>query len=463
MSPDPIALPAGWDYTPERRPARSLLVGLDPIGLGTPFAESLAGYVSRLAWRHGLAPARLVRDVLAPALGHPRLADGDASAWEEELARVTRRPAGSLVGHAPVAATWADALGAATGRPILRDLTLLPWAEVLPRKKLLRSERAWCPACLETWRLRGPAVYEPLIWQIAEVRACIQHEVRLRTRCESCGRTAGVLTAWARVGYCRCGAWLGTLALGAAERIGGHELDWQCFVAEQVGGLIATTPAIERPVSGRMTSQAVRLAWERTGLSLTKLAVAIGIALPTLSLWKDGRRQPSLPGALRLCRASGIALVDFLRGDLDAIRATPTREGELPYVRPSDERHAAHDWRTIRRRLARELTAQEPRSLASILRDVGVDTRQAKRRCPEECAAIAERYARWRAERAERQKAEKAALVRAAIAEIRAEGRYPSCHQVQKRLPESVSLRDRALDRIWREEGREPGWTFLKG
>ncbi len=63
MSPEVDGMPEGWDYGPELRPARSLLVGIDPIGLGTPWAESLAGYIARLAWRHGLAPARLVRDV----------------------------------------------------------------------------------------------------------------------------------------------------------------------------------------------------------------------------------------------------------------------------------------------------------------------------------------------------------------------------------------------------------------
>ncbi len=462
MSPELDAMPEGWDYGPERRPARSLLVGIDPIGLGTPWAESLAGYVTRIAWRHGLAPARLVRDVLAPALGDPGATDADASVWEEELARVTRRPAGSLLGHAPVAATWADALGAATGRPVLRELTLLPWADVLPRKELLRAERAWCPVCVESRRVAGKDAYEPLMWQIAEVTACVLHEVRLRTSCRSCGRTSAILTAWARVGVCRCGAPLGTLSVDASERIQGDELDWQRFVVAQVGQLIAMTPDLEGPVSACRTREAVRLAWRRTGLSLTKLAAAMGVALATVSLWKDGRRQPSLPGALRLCRVSGIALVDFLRGDLDSIPATPAREGELPYVRPSDEHHAAHDWRRIRRRLARASAAPQPRSLASILREVRVGVRQAKRECPAECAAIADHHARWRAEQAELRRAEKVALVRAAIAEVRAEGRYPSRHQVQKLLLTSVSLRDKDLLAIWREEAQEPGWTFAK-
>jgi transcriptional regulator with XRE-family HTH domain len=116
-----------------------------------------------------------------------------------------------------------------------------------------------------------------------------------------------------------------------------------------VGRHTAMTPDLEGPVSACRTREAVHLAWRRTGLSLTKLAAAMGVALATVSLWKDGRRQPSLPGALRLCRVSGVALVDFLRGDLDSIRATPAREGELPYVRPSDEHHAADDWRIVPR------------------------------------------------------------------------------------------------------------------
>ncbi len=256
---------------------------------------------------------------------------------------------------------------------------------------------------------------------------------------------------------------LGTLAVDASERIEGEELDWQRFVVAQVGQLIAMTPDLEGPVSACRTREAVHLAWRRTGLSLPRLAAAMGVALATVSLWKDGRRQPSLPGALRLCRVSGIALVDFLRGDLAAIGATAAREGDLPYVRPSDEHHAVWDWSVIRRRLAREMGADEPRPLAVILRGLGVDLRQAKRECPTECAAIVERHARWEAARAAARMEEEARLVRAAIAAVRAEGRYASRHQVQKRLGSAISLRDPRLMAIWREEAQEPGWTFARG
>lgn len=226
--------------------------------------------------------------------------------------------------------------------------------------------------------------------------------------------------------------------------------------------MIAVTPGLPEPVSGRRTADAVALAWERTGLSLTRLAATMGMALSTLSLWKDGRRQPSLPGALRLCRIAGISLIDFLRAYTDAISAAPLPDPDLPYFRPSDEQHSLHDWSVVRERLESEITAEPPRSLASVLRELGLDTRQAKRTCARECAVIAERHRLWAVERVRVRREEKVALVRAAIAETLDRGDYPSRHQVQKGLPSSVSLREAALYAIWIDEAREPGRTFLK-
>jgi len=459
---EPLDLPDGWNYGPDRRPPRSLLAGIDPIGVGTQFAESLAGYAVRLSWRHGHALARLVRDVLAPALGHPSAVDADRAAWEEELARVTRHASGSILGHAPVAGTWADALGAAIGRPVLRCLTTLAWADVLPSKRLLRAVRAWCPACLEIRRLRGLPAYEPLLWQFTEVTACVEHEVTLVTACPSCGMEGGVLTAWARAGWCRCGTWLGSLWFHEDAIIDGEDLDWQRFVTAQVGAMIAATPNLPGPVSAARTADAVRLCWTRSGLSLTRLASEMGMAVSTISLWKDGRRQPSLPGALRLCRATDVSLVDFLLGNLEAIAAAPAADGDRRYVRPSDERHTLHDWAIVRERLAAELVSDPPPSLAAVLRGIGIDTRQAKRECPEECARLAERHREWTDLRVQARRAEKARLVRAAIAAIHAEGGSTSRHQVQKRLPSWVSLREKVLFAIWVAEAREPGRRFMK-
>ncbi len=454
--------PEGWDYSPDRRPARSLLAAIPPLAIGTPLAEDLGSYISRLSWEHMRAPSRLVRDVLAPSLGHAASPAADAAAWEEELVRVTRHPASSLIGHAPVAATWADALAAATGNPDLRMLTLLPWSDVLPRKWLLRSERAWCPACLELWRLRGRHVYLPLLWQIAEVTSCVEHEVRLVTECPACGRTGGVLTAWARVGHCRCGEWLGGLWFHEGDLVDGDDLDWQRYVSNQVGSMIATTPRLPGPVSGALTAEAVVICWTRTGMSLTRLAASLGMALSTVSLWKDGRRQPSLSGVLRLCRVAGVELVDFLRGDLEALRSAAPASREIPFVRPSDGTYREIDWEAVRGELDAALTTDPPVSLASILRRFALDTRQAKRAWPTECSAVAARYRSWKIDGAKGRLEHDIEIVREVIAQLRSEGVTTSRHQVQKRLPGSLSLRRPKLYAIWEAEGRDPHRRFLK-
>ena len=49
-----------WDCRPASVPPRSRLYSLKPIGIGTPFVESLTGYVSRLADAHGVSVGKLV-------------------------------------------------------------------------------------------------------------------------------------------------------------------------------------------------------------------------------------------------------------------------------------------------------------------------------------------------------------------------------------------------------------------
>lgn len=458
--PDQDRLPDWWAYGPDARPARSLVPAIEPVGIGTPLCEDIASYVSRLAWEQGRAPVRLVKDVLAPALavsgGTP-----DPEAWISEFERVARHPTASIVGHAAAAATWADAIQAATGLSHVRAMTTLPWADVIPRKGGLRAERSWCSSCLEEARLGGTPIYAPLLWQFAEVRMCPRHEIRLSTVCPDCGRSAGVLSAWSRVGFCTCGVWLGRPSVNRDDLVVGDELDWQRFVTSQIGALIAATPRLPESPSGANTVDAVLLCWRRTGLSLTRLSEALGMSLATVSLWKDGRRQPSLPGVLRLCRVAGVDVVSFLRGDLESMAAARSPK-DIPYVRPSEETHREIDWTWVRQELEAAVAATDPASLASTLHRLGLDNRQAKRELPELCAAIASRYhARVTARAADRRHAE-AQLVRETIAALHAEGVYASRHQVQRRLPKSVSMRRPHLHQVWVDEARDPNQRFIK-
>ncbi|QYX32716.1 TniQ family protein [Sphaerospermopsis torques-reginae] len=48
-----------WDLKIPNLPPRSRLYSLQPIGLGTPYTESLSSYLQRLAQHHHLRPWQL--------------------------------------------------------------------------------------------------------------------------------------------------------------------------------------------------------------------------------------------------------------------------------------------------------------------------------------------------------------------------------------------------------------------
>src|SRR5258708_38557072 len=48
----------------------------------------------------------------------------------------------------------------------LRFLTMLPWAEVLSCRYLIRRLKAWCPFCYQEWLEEGMPIYDPLLWAL---------------------------------------------------------------------------------------------------------------------------------------------------------------------------------------------------------------------------------------------------------------------------------------------------------
>ena len=49
-------------------PQRSRLFFLEPIGVGTPYTESLSSYLTRLAQEHCVTPKKLIMGEIAPLI-----------------------------------------------------------------------------------------------------------------------------------------------------------------------------------------------------------------------------------------------------------------------------------------------------------------------------------------------------------------------------------------------------------
>src|SRR5713101_1567284 len=64
-----------WNLTFPPIPERSVLVSLEPVGVGTPWVESLTSYITRLASAHAVFPGVLMNKVIEPLVQgkNPRL------------------------------------------------------------------------------------------------------------------------------------------------------------------------------------------------------------------------------------------------------------------------------------------------------------------------------------------------------------------------------------------------------
>lgn len=298
---DPIEL---WDLQKPIIQPRSRLYDLEPIGVGTPYVESLTGYVQRLAETHCLVTGILVLTEIAPLL------KPDYVFTNKELGlgqifgsdRDTRR----LNGTTLKATTTARALSTLTGHKNLYYLTMSTWAEVLPGQGLLRQFRAWCSICYEQWRVDGQAVYEPLIWALDAVKVCLCHHQPLQTRCPHCHKQLDLLAWYSRPGYCsKCGKWLGISPESKAcntEVLSAEELEWQLWAVENTGELIAAAPNLSSPIP-RVRIKEVISAYVNhvSGGNISNFARLVRQPPSVLHRWFIGKTAPSLSKVLQIC------------------------------------------------------------------------------------------------------------------------------------------------------------------
>lgn len=153
---------------------------------------------------------------------------------------------GMVDGLLQAANMWVDAMNSLTKRSDLRRTTLLSWRQSLAPRALMRTHRAWCPACLHDFLRSGKTIYEPLIWRVADVIVCPHHRLALEVECPYCGKgRQPSFGAFTRVGCCRgCGRWLGRPIYDAPTPVG--ELDvWISMAVEDALSLSNVEGEIE--------------------------------------------------------------------------------------------------------------------------------------------------------------------------------------------------------------------------
>jgi transcriptional regulator with XRE-family HTH domain len=394
-----------WDLSPLPVPTRSTLFSLEPIGVGTPWVESLTSYIARLADAHCIFSGTLMEKIIVPlAFGFsPRKGaqalykgDGDKS----NLLNAT----------GPRALRAVQELEKLTLHKDLHFLTLLPWTEVLYIRGLIRLTRAWCPLCYEQWRLSGQTIYDPLLWALLPVTTCVQHQVHLSQFCpyEDCCRQLPGLAWRSRPGYCSyCQRWLGNMrgvVQPSSPPLDSEDREWQQWVIPSMGSLLATTPTLSTaPTKNQVTTVLTSCVQQISGGNACAFAQHLGVSQAMVTHWLHNGRIPQIEILLRICYVLNIQLSELLLGDVETLHLCLT---ETPLQRPHKKRQQKLlDIEHVRQVLETVLTSNEypPPSLFEVSRRLGHTLRSLYKCHHPACLEIKNKYRTYlQAQRTER-------------------------------------------------------------
>lgn len=310
---------------------RSTYHHLEPIGIGTPVVESLTSYISRLAAAHCVSLATLYEFAIVPALNKPYLAAPSHLGPACTLVGSFRNQIKNINGVGKIAQEWSELLEGMTLWPNLKPLTFLSWSGALTYVDLLKPKQAWCPACYNEMLSSNRIVYQPLIWSVYLVEACVRHRMRLVDQCPKCSRQFFALARRIKNGFCpRCYSWLGkaTDELASKTVLTDSELEWQAFIYDNVGELIGTDNNKKGAASKSNIAEWLHIrADEVFNGKVDLLAEALGNSNFTVRSWFYDGVTPKLSNLLRICYCLNIRLVNLLTGyDIKENKAIQVRQ-----------------------------------------------------------------------------------------------------------------------------------------
>ncbi|HMR65731.1 MAG TPA: TniQ family protein, partial [Anaerolineae bacterium] len=375
-----------WDLSPVELPPRSRLYHLEPIGIGTAQVESLTSYLNRLARAHSVSARRLAMTEMRAVLESHYPAE---SVVTNTFGHINHTINGA--GRSAIRAVLA--LEKLTLRNDLRFLTMWSW-KVISAGSLLRSGRAWCPACYEQWRQAGQTLYEPLLWTLSVVTVCPQHHQRLVQQCphQDCQATLPVLPPTGQSGYCsRCQGWLGVVSTEKefVEPISSEQL-WQ---ANTVGELLVAAPSLPMPLPKERVAGIISKSVERgpTG-SVYALSRMSGLPLDRLYAFLQETKALQLGLFLDTCYRLEISPLEYLIEPemVENHCQIGAQEAASPYTLLEQDL-SRFDFDQAQRVLTTLLANDEqPPSLREVARQLGQRENNLRRHFPELCQAIVE-------------------------------------------------------------------------
>jgi AraC-like DNA-binding protein len=284
-----------WDTTTDVFQP-SLLHHLAPMGVGTPYIESLTSYMKRLAQNHYLRVVDLIAFCAAQS--------------EHDVTTSTTQKLARIDGNTQTASQWAPLIHDLTRHPDVPYLSLFYWRTLFNPYRTLRQHHAWCEQCFGAWSVSNQPLYEPLLWRLKIVTHCSVHGCLLTEQCPHCHNQITSLSNNAVIGFCpKCVGWLGVAPLQAPE-LSQTDADIQTLET-----LLALAPQV-RCFSPEMVARSLESVKRECKLSYTKLEPMLGISTTSMmDVIKRQRPLIALQPFLRLAQLPESHLFEKLKGN----------------------------------------------------------------------------------------------------------------------------------------------------
>ena len=412
VPPDNVVAYEPLDLSEVDLPPRSRLYHLTPVAFGTSMVESLTSYFARLAEAHFVSAGALTYCEVLP------LHAGRRDMFACPVAARARCQTSALNNLGSTAARFADVVGKLTGRTDLDHLTMLPWRLLLPTQLVTRGVAGWCPRCLNSWRDSGKTVYIPLLWTLEAVKYCPAHQCLLQTVCPYCERPQPLLGQRCPVAHChRCKKWLG--ADGMVKHSGEYFLlpvqtpEWEVWASNQIKDMIRA--GFEKP-SLLTRQQLSRLLWRATKIErLRHFARMAGVSATSISNWRLGRSQPTLPGYLRIAWAIDRTLTDLLAGTVQPESVHSLHKLALPTlynVRRIRQPQQFEACKAKQQLIEALHESSSPPSLTKFQKRTGYHYATLRKHFPKLCNALCRRFRRYQLATIRKRREEKIAEFR---------------------------------------------------
>ena len=408
-------------------PPRSVLVPMKPMGLDSPYVESLLSYYLRLAHLHQLSPRGLANHLILTVAENPKCNN-----------RVLSKRNFNGVGKMPE--LWTMQLERLTGLKCLNQLTFSFLKFLIPNYNLCAAKKKWCPVCHDE-SVGFSEMYERLLWNVGTVTACPKHGIKLVENCV-CGQE-GRLKPVQNIrlpGICMyCGCRLSSESALDLKKAEEHEIRRAKLVSDFIGNR-KLVENLNHGIQFGFKGFLMSIINTHTNGNASEFGRILLIRKSKISGWLKGSHMPSFPQVVNIAQACDCSIADVYRGEYQHIqKVSPIDHGNLRVISLAGK--AKKSWKNVTEsRLNSFLKQESSLSLTQVAAELNVSIKYLRRHFNATSIKISSKYLAKRKKEAEMRFIERCHAYRKTVETLLERGIPPTRRRIEKELKVKIQI-----------------------